>query len=41
MIQPISLKSFPYVTGTKTRILKPDFEKKSWTVVAPYAAPKS
>ena len=24
-----------------TRILKPDFEKKSWTVVAPYAEPSA
>lgn len=41
MIQPISLSGFPYVAGTKTRVLKPDFEKKSWTVVADYAAPDS
>lgn len=41
MIKPISLKAFPYVTATQTRVLKPDFEKKSWTVVAPYADPKA
>jgi ABC-type branched-subunit amino acid transport system substrate-binding protein len=37
MFQPLSLAGFPYVVGTKTRVLKPDFEKKSWTVVADYA----
>ena len=37
MIKPISLKTFPYVTATQVRILKPDFEKKSWSVVADYA----
>jgi ABC-type branched-subunit amino acid transport system substrate-binding protein len=41
MIQPIALTKVPYVTGTKTRILKPDMANKTWTVVAPYAAPKS
>jgi ABC-type branched-subunit amino acid transport system substrate-binding protein len=41
MIEPIDLSGDPYVVGTKTRILKPDFEKKSWTEVAPYAAPGS
>ena len=41
LIQPVALTKVPYVTGTKTRILKPDMAKKSWTVVAPYAAPKS
>ena len=39
--QPLSLTKVPYVTGTRTRVLKPDMEKKSWTVVAPYASPKS
>jgi ABC-type branched-subunit amino acid transport system substrate-binding protein len=37
MIQPISLTTFPYETGAKTRVLKPDFESKSWAVVADYA----
>lgn len=41
MIEPINLTKVPYVTSTKTRILKPDFEKKSWIVAAPYAEPKS
>ena len=39
MIQPLDFSKTPYVAGSKTRILKPDFEKKTWTVVAPYADP--
>jgi len=39
MSQPVDLSAVPYVTGTKTRILKPDFEKKSWKPVADFAAP--
>ncbi|MDH5670698.1 MAG: ABC transporter substrate-binding protein [Myxococcales bacterium] len=39
--QPMSFNSFPYVTGTKTRVLKPDFEKKSWTVVSDWAVAKA
>lgn len=37
--QPISLSKFPYVTTTKTRVLKPAFDKKSWTVVGDWASP--
>ncbi len=37
MIQPLSYDSKPYVTGTKARVLKPDFANKSWTLVADYA----
>jgi len=37
LIQPLSLNDFPYVAGTNTRILKPNFESKSWDVTAPYA----
>lgn len=40
MIEPIDLSGDPYIVGTHTRILKPDFDKKSWTVVAPYATPE-
>jgi ABC-type branched-subunit amino acid transport system substrate-binding protein len=36
---PLDFTQFPYVTGTQTRILKPDFGKRSWTVAAGYAAP--
>lgn len=39
LLQPISLTKVPYVTSTKTRVLKPDFEKKTWSQVADYAAP--
>lgn len=31
----------PYIVSTQSRILKPDFENKSFTVVADWAAPKS
>lgn len=37
--QPISLTAFPYMTTTKTRVLKGDFEKKSWNVVADWSSP--
>ncbi len=36
-IQPLSFKKFPYSAGTRVRVLKPDFEKSSWEVVAGYA----
>jgi ABC-type branched-subunit amino acid transport system substrate-binding protein len=39
ILQPISTAKFPYVASTVTRVLKPDFDKKSWTTVAPYAQP--
>ena len=41
LIQPIDLSKFPYQVSTQTRVLKPDFAKSSWTVAAPYAAPKA
>lgn len=41
MVQPIDLSKVPYVTGTRTRILKPDLDKKTWTSVAGYAEPKA
>ncbi len=41
LIQPVDLTSVPYTTGTRTRILKPDFAAGSWTVVADYADPKA
>ncbi len=31
----------PYMAGTQSRILKPDFVKKSWTVAGGYAAPSA
>jgi branched-chain amino acid transport system substrate-binding protein len=39
LIQAVDFSTFPYVTGTRTRVLKPDFEKKTWTVAAAYADP--
>jgi ABC-type branched-subunit amino acid transport system substrate-binding protein len=39
--QPLDFTQFPYATGTQTRILKPDFGRKSWTVAAGYAAPST
>lgn len=40
MLQPLSYTSIPYPTSVKTRVLKPDFDKKSWTQIADYAEPK-
>jgi ABC-type branched-subunit amino acid transport system substrate-binding protein len=40
LLQPISSNTFPYVTSTKARILKPDFAAKTWTLVSDYAAPQ-
>lgn len=37
--QPLDFTVFPYVTGTHTRILKPDFARHSWSVVGGYAEP--
>lgn len=37
--QPLDFTQFPYRTGTQTRVLKPDFAKRSWTVAGGYAAP--
>ena len=39
MIQPLSYDSRPYVTGTKARLLKPDFAGSTWAVVSGYADP--
>jgi ABC-type branched-subunit amino acid transport system substrate-binding protein len=41
MLPAIDWSKAPYIVSTKTRVLKPDFENKSFTVVADYAAPKS
>jgi ABC-type branched-subunit amino acid transport system substrate-binding protein len=41
LAQPIDLSKFPYVTSTRTRVLKPKLAEKSWEVAAPYAEPKS
>lgn len=39
LAEPPDFTRLPYVAGTKTRVLKPDFDKKSWQVVGGYAAP--
>ncbi len=39
MMQPVDLSAFPYVTGTKARILKPDMASGTWKVVSDYAEP--
>jgi ABC-type branched-subunit amino acid transport system substrate-binding protein len=39
LAQPVSLNTFPYVTSTRTRVLEPDFAKRTWTVVADFAEP--
>jgi ABC-type branched-subunit amino acid transport system substrate-binding protein len=41
LAQPFDLSKVPYVTSTRTHVLKPDFAKKSWTSVADYADPKA
>jgi hypothetical protein len=41
LAQPIDLSKFPYVTSTRTRVLKPRLAEKSWEVAAPFADPKS
>ena len=41
LIQPIDMSQHPYVVSTKTRVLKPDFTKKTWAVVADYAQPSA
>lgn len=41
MIQPVDLSKVPYVTSTRTRVLKPDFDKKGWAPVAAFADPAS
>ncbi len=40
LVQALDWTKAPYVVSTKTRVLKPDFEKKSWTVEADWADPK-
>ncbi|MDF1562370.1 MAG: ABC transporter substrate-binding protein [Deltaproteobacteria bacterium] len=39
LTRPMNMKNFPYRTSDLSRVLKPDFEKKSWTVVSDFAAP--
>jgi len=39
MGQQVDLSMVPYVVGTRTRILKPNLDKKSWDLVAGFAEP--
>ena len=41
MIQAMNLSKTPYVTGTRTRVLKPVMAKGTWTVAADYAVPQA
>ena len=43
LTQPVSLKKVPFQTSTSTRVLVPDFEKKSWKLAehGDYAEPKA
>jgi ABC-type branched-subunit amino acid transport system substrate-binding protein len=41
LTQPIDLTKVPYVTSKRTRVLAPDFERKTWKPVADWAAPKA
>ena len=41
LLQPISTNTFPYLTSTMSRVIKPDFEGKTWTVVSNYASPQA
>ena len=40
MLQPLDFTKFPYESGSRTRILKPDFKNGSWTIVSDYAESK-
>lgn len=39
MLQAISLAKVPYVTATRTRVLKPVLDRKTWEAVGSYAQP--
>lgn len=41
LVQDLNLAKVPYQTSVRARVLKPDFAKKSWTVVGDYAKPSS
>lgn len=41
LIPAVDLSKVPYVTTTKTRILRPVMDKKTWEKVADYADPKA
>lgn len=37
----VSFDAVPYVAGVETRVMQPLLEKRSWRIVAPFAAPQS
>jgi hypothetical protein len=37
----VTFSTFPYVTGTRTRILRPNLAERSWETVADYAEPST
>jgi ABC-type branched-subunit amino acid transport system substrate-binding protein len=39
--EPLDLTELPYQSGTKTRIIQPDLENRSWRIVAESAAPQT
>jgi ABC-type branched-subunit amino acid transport system substrate-binding protein len=39
MMQPMSLAKVPYVTSTRTRVLKPNLASRTWETAAPFAQP--
>jgi ABC-type branched-subunit amino acid transport system substrate-binding protein len=39
--ETMNLTELPYVTGTRTRIMRPDLEGRTWHLVAPFAAPST
>jgi ABC-type branched-subunit amino acid transport system substrate-binding protein len=41
LIRELDLSRFPYVTGTRVRILRPRMAERTWEVVADYATPRS
>lgn len=40
LAEPLDFSRLPYVAGTRTRVLKPDFGKRGWKAAAPYARPR-
>ena len=41
LVSALDWSKAPYIVSTKTRVLQPDFENKSWKVVADWAEPKA
>lgn len=41
LAEPLDFSKLPYVAGTKTRVMQPDFARRGWKVVAPHARPRA